>query len=54
MKIEPEKIEEYKRIYREEYGKDISSSKAYEELHALVCLIDAVHRHHNSECNKQI
>lgn len=49
MKIEPDKIEEYKRIYREEYGKEISDTNAYEELHALVCLIDAVHRHHNKK-----
>lgn len=47
MKIEPERIVEYKRIYREEYGKEISDAKAYEELHALVCLMDAVYRHQN-------
>lgn len=44
MKIGPERIEEYKKIYIETYGKEISDTKAYEELHALVCLIDAVHR----------
>lgn len=44
MKIGPERTEEYKKIYREIYGKEISDTKAYEELHALVCLTDAVHR----------
>ncbi len=44
MKIGPERIEEYKKIYREIYNKEISDTKAYEELHALVSLIDAVHK----------
>ncbi len=47
MKIGPERIEEYKKIYREIYNKEISDTKAYEELHALVCLMDTVYRHQN-------
>lgn len=47
MQIAIEKIEEYQRIYKEKNGKEISPAKAREELHALVCLIDAVHRHIN-------
>lgn len=47
MQIAQKDIERYKEIYRQEYGTEISNDKAYSELNALLCLMDAVYRHQN-------
>ncbi len=49
MKIQPESIEQYKEVFKKEYGFEISNEQAYHELHALLTLMDAVYRHINKE-----
>jgi hypothetical protein len=47
MKINQKDLDKYKEIYKEEYGEEISNDKAFSELSALLCLMDAVYRHQN-------
>ena len=54
MQIQDKYIKRYQEIFKEKYGSEISHEKAYMELHALVSLIDAVHRHHNKQEDKTI
>lgn len=49
MQIANKDIERYKEIYKEEYGTEINDEKAYTELNALLCLMDAVYRHQNKD-----
>ncbi|MCF7843647.1 hypothetical protein K9M47_01980 [Candidatus Gracilibacteria bacterium] len=49
MKIPSESIEQYKEVFKKEYGFEISNEQAYHELHALLTLMDAVYRHINKE-----
>jgi hypothetical protein len=46
--ISKEKLEEYKEIYRSEYGKEILDQDALTELTALVTFVGAVERHQNT------
>lgn len=49
MKIPQESIEQYKEVFKKEYGFEISNELAYHELHALLTIMDAVYRHINKE-----
>ncbi len=48
MQISEEKLTQYQKLFLEKNGFEISKAKALEELTALVCLIEAVHRHTNT------
>lgn len=49
MQISEEKLERYQKIFLEEYGFEISKAQALTELTALICLLNAVHRHLNKD-----
>lgn len=49
MQITKKDLERYREIYKEEYGTEITEEKAYTELNALLCLMDAVYRHQNKD-----
>ncbi|MES2224700.1 MAG: hypothetical protein V4478_01800 [Patescibacteria group bacterium] len=36
MQIKPERMEEFKRLYKELHGIDLSDSEAYEKAHLLI------------------
>ena len=44
LKINPEHIKMYQMLYAKKTGKEITSAQAQDELMALVCLLDSVHR----------
>jgi hypothetical protein len=43
MRIEPERVAQYKELYKKEYGKDISDAEAYDGLYALLTLVKIMH-----------
>jgi len=45
--IQKNKLEKYKEIYKEEYGKEISDQEAINELTALVGYMGAVEKYQN-------
>lgn len=52
MQISEEQVEKYIAVYFEVYGKTIEKAQARIELTALVCMLNAVYRHINT--NKEI
>ena len=49
MQVSEVRVEEYQKIYFEEYGKQIDKVRARAELTALVCLLEAVNQFNNQE-----
>lgn len=45
--IPKDKLDKYKEIYREEYGKEISDQDALKEFTALIAFMNAVWKHQN-------
>ena len=44
MRIPPAALEEFKRIYKEEYGKDLSDAEAYENASKMLRLMELVYK----------
>lgn len=44
MRISPEALEEFKRIYKQEYGKELSDAEAYDNASMMLRLIKAVYK----------
>lgn len=44
MQISPEQLAEFKRLYREEFGEDISDAEALDSATSLLTLIKAVYK----------
>ena len=42
--VSKEALEEYKRIYKDQFGKDISDEKALDQAIKLLTLVDMVYR----------
>jgi len=51
MRLSQEAIEDFKRIYKKEFGKEISSADAHDLGIRLLLLIEAVYRHHSPPSN---
>lgn len=43
MEISSEELEAFKRMYKEEYGKDLTDQEAYEQFSKLITLITAIY-----------
>lgn len=54
MSISKERIEEFKKIFKEQFGKELTDAEAYESAHNLLGFVEVLYNVHKKEVQRKI